>query len=167
MTDLMRLGKHAAYRLGQLRVKRRQEPARPAPFRPSLGRRPPRMPVPAWIFLFVIGAAGIALGAAADAWFAPFLVGLVAGLAVRFGGWRTRTMLADVSAMAVAGWGIPLALMALHRQPAGAVARVIAALAGLPGHAAVGVALTLLIALVQALAGFWLGRAVAPRSTTR
>ena len=68
--------------------------------------------------------------------------------------------------MALVGWGIPLTLMAMHGQPTGAVAHVIAALAGLPGYAAVGVALTLLIALVEALAGFWLGRALAPGSAT-
>lgn len=164
MTDRKRLGKRDAYRLGQLRTPRIHEPAPPVPFRPRFARRPRRMPVLLRILLLVIGAVVIALGAAAGAWFAPFAVGLLAGLAVRLGGWRAWTMLADVSAMAVAGWGIPLTLMTLDGQPTGAVARVIAALTGLPAYAAAGVAFTLLIALVQALAGFWLGRAIAPGS---
>jgi hypothetical protein len=166
MTDPKRLGKRGAYQLGQLRAPSIREPAPPAPFRPRFARRPRRMPVLLWILLFVVGAVVIALGTAAGVWFAPFVAGLLAGLAIRLGGWRTRTMLADLSAMAVAGWGIPLMLMTLHGQPTGAVARVIAALAGLPGYAAVGIALTLLIALIQAIAGFWLGRALAPGSAT-
>lgn len=166
MTDMKRLGKRGAYRLGQLRAPRSRGPAPPAPFRPRFGHRPRRMSALLWLLLFVVGAVVIALGAALDLWFAPFVVGLLAGLAVRVTGWRMRAMLADVSAMAVVGWGIPLTLTALHGQPVGAVARVIAALAGLPGYAAVGVALSLLIALVQALAGFWLGRALAPGSAT-
>jgi hypothetical protein len=40
------------------------------------------------------------------------------------------------------------------------VARVIAALGGLPAYAATGVLATLLVAVIQALAGYWLGRAV-------
>jgi hypothetical protein len=164
MTELKRVGKRDAFRLGQLRARRRPGPAPPAPLRPTFVRRPRGMSGPLWIFLSGTGAAVIALAAVAGGWFAPFAVGLLAGLGVRFGGWRARTMLTAVSAMAVAGWAIPLALMALRGEPAGAVARVIAALVRLPGYAAAGVALTLLIALVQALAGFWLGRALAPGS---
>jgi hypothetical protein len=42
------------------------------------------------------------------------------------------------------------------------VGRSIAALAGLPASAAVAIAVTLLVAVVQAAAGLWLGRALAP-----
>jgi hypothetical protein len=48
----------------------------------------------------------------------------------------------------------------LSGAPAGATARVIAALAGLPPHAAVGVAATLAVGLLQVLAAFWLTRSV-------
>jgi hypothetical protein len=65
--------------------------------------------------------------------------------------------------MAVAGWGVPLWWQTLHGQPYGAVAREIAALGGLPGGAAAALALTLLVAVVQAIIGYWLGRALAPR----
>jgi hypothetical protein len=40
---------------------------------------------------------------------------------------------------------------------------VIAALVGLPAYAAVGIAVTLLVAVIQVLAGTWLGRALTPR----
>ncbi len=46
--------------------------------------------------------------------------------------------------------------------PETSVARTIAALGGLPAHAATGIAVTLLVAAVQAAAGLWLGRALAP-----
>jgi hypothetical protein len=42
------------------------------------------------------------------------------------------------------------------------VARSIAALAGLPAAAAAAIAVTLLVAGIQAAAGVWLGRALAP-----
>jgi hypothetical protein len=62
----------------------------------------------------------------------------------------------------LAGWGAALGWPALSGAPAGATARVIAALAGLPPHAAVGVAATLLVGLLQALAALWLTRALRP-----
>jgi hypothetical protein len=64
--------------------------------------------------------------------------------------------------MALVGWGIPLWWPALHGQPSGATARVIAALAGLPAHAVAGIAVTLLVAVLQVLVGAWLGRALNP-----
>jgi len=42
------------------------------------------------------------------------------------------------------------------------VARTIAALAGLPASAAAAIGVTLLVAAIQAAAGVWLGRALAP-----
>ena len=42
------------------------------------------------------------------------------------------------------------------------MARSIAALAGLPASAAVAIAVTLVVAALQAAAGLWLGRALAP-----
>jgi hypothetical protein len=40
---------------------------------------------------------------------------------------------------------------------------VIAAAIGLPGSAAVTIALTALVAVAQVLAGYWFGRALTPR----
>ena len=51
-------------------------------------------------------------------------------------------------------------MVARRGAPAGATARVIAALVGLPPHAAVGVAATLLIGVLQAVVAVWLARAL-------
>ena len=56
--------------------------------------------------------------------------------------------------VAVAGWALPLWILALRGLPAGATAtRAIAALAGIPPYAAVAIAVTLLLAALQTLAG--------------
>jgi hypothetical protein len=94
------------------------------------------------------------------AWATPFLVGLAGGVASRLGGWRLRVALPAVVLVAAAGWGAALGWLALRGLPEAAVARVIAALAGLPAHAAVAIAITLLVAAIQAAAGLWLGRAL-------
>ena len=107
--------------------------------------------------------AAVSAGALAGWWFLPFVLGAVTGAASRYGQLRLHTVAVAVALSAAAAWGAALAWPALHGLPEGAVARVIAALAGLPPHAAVGVAATLLVAVVQALCGLWLGRAVTPR----
>ncbi|MGA9833362.1 MAG: hypothetical protein WBQ71_19780, partial [Trebonia sp.] len=61
------------------------------------------------------------------------------------------------------GWAIPMWLLALRGLPAGATARAIASLAGLPPYAAVTIVATLLLAALQPLAGAWLTRALLPR----
>ena len=98
-------------------------------------------------------------GAYLGLWFVPFLLGAAAG-AFRS---RSRGALLAVTAGAAAGWAIALWAMALDGLPVGATARTISALAGLPPYAAVVVAVTLLLAALQALAGTWLARAVFPR----
>jgi hypothetical protein len=109
-----------------------------------------------WAAAFVVLAAVVAATAEAGAWFVPFLVGVVAGVASLR--WRRMVVLA-VSA-AVVGWAIPLWVLALRGLPAGATARAIASLAGLPPYAAVTIVATLLLAALQALAGAWLTRAL-------
>lgn len=163
MTDVKRLGKRGSYRLGRLRAQGIINVAPPVPFRPSFTRPRHRGPTSAWLLAAVGGVAVIAGGAVVGLWFAPFVVGFLAGLANRIGGWRARVMATAVAVMAVAGWGIPLWWPALHGTPAGSTARVIAALAGLPPYAFVGVVVTLLVAVAQALVGLWLGRALTPR----
>ncbi len=78
---------------------------------------------------------------------------------------RLRRVVNAVAAAAVSvlllgvlgfGYGTMLALRGL---PAGATAHVIAGLAGLPPYAGVSVAVTLLLAALQVLAGAWLARA--------
>ncbi len=116
--------------------------------------------------MWLLGVAGgvllIAAGAALGWWFVPFAVGVLAGLANRIGRWPVKVALPAVALAAAAGWAIPLWWSVLGGQPGGAVARVIAALLGLPASAAVGMAAAILVAVAQAVAGYWLGRALTP-----
>jgi hypothetical protein len=161
--DLKRLGKREAYRLGSLRTQGVPAVSPPRVFVPSFLPRH-RGPLSAWLLGGLAGAAAIAGSASAGLWFVPFIIGVLAGFAMFLGRWRLRVTLPAAAAMAVAGWGIPLGLAARRGQPEGATARVVAALLGLPPHAAVGVAVTLLVAAVQALVGAWLGMTLAPRA---
>jgi hypothetical protein len=161
--DLRRLGKREAYRLGALRTQGVPQVSPPRPFVPSFLPRH-RGPVSAWVLGGLAGVAAIAGGASAGLWFVPFIVGVLAGFTMFLGRWRLRVTLSAAGAMAVAGWGVPLGLAARSGKPEGATARVVAALLGLPPHAAVGVAVALLVAAIQALAGAWLGVALAPRA---
>jgi hypothetical protein len=134
-----------------------------------------RRPGPvARLAVFVVVALAAGLGARLGAWWVPFLAGAAAGAAS--GGLpgigrrqpgappsRVRGVVLPAVFGAVAGWAVSLWVLALRGLPAGATARAIAALAGLPPHAAVTVAVTLLLAALQALAGAWLTRAFAPR----
>jgi hypothetical protein len=160
MTDLNRLGKRGSYRLGQLRTQGMAPPGPPPPLRPRF-RRAQQGPAAPWLLAGVAGAALIAAGAVAGLWYAPFAVGVAAGLASRIRGWRPRLLVPVVAAAGIAGWAIPLWWPALHGQPAGGRAPVIANLAGLPNSVAVGVLVTLLVAALQGLAGLLVGCALA------
>ena len=111
--------------------------------------------------VLVAALAACALGAYLGAWWVPFPVGLAAGV-LGVAGWPGRGGVLAAAAGAVLGWALPLRAMALSSLPVGATGRVIAALAGLPPYAAVAVAVTLLLAVAQVLAGAWLARAVLP-----
>lgn len=162
--EFKRLGKRGSYRLGQLRAQGIARHAPPVPFQPRFGRRPDhRWPVSAWLLGLLGGLLVIVAGAVVGWWFVPFVVGVLAGLANRIGGWPARFAVPAVALMAAAGWAAPLWWSVLRGEPYGAVARVIAALLGLPGFAAVGMVVTVLVAVSQALAGYWLGRAITPR----
>jgi phage shock protein PspC (stress-responsive transcriptional regulator) len=163
VTDLKRLGKPNSYRLGRLRAQGVAQAAPPAPFRPRFTRPRHRGPVLLWLLAAAAGAAAIAAGAVAGIWFVPFIAGVVAGLANRYGAWRARVTVTAAVLMAVVGWGVPLGWMALHGRVTVAVARGAATVVGLPAHASIGVALTLLVAVAQAVAGLWLGRALTPQ----
>ncbi len=161
--EFKRLGKRRAYRLGELQSRGGQVPARPVPFRPWFSRPDHRLPASAWLLLLLLGAVVIAVSAALGSWFMPFAMGLVAGIANRAGNWRTRVALPAVALMGAFGWGLPLCWQTVAGQPYVAVAKQIAALAGLPGGAVTGIACTVLVAVVQAVVGYWLGRALTPR----
>ncbi|HEY2518782.1 MAG TPA: hypothetical protein VGJ19_01630 [Streptosporangiaceae bacterium] len=144
MADLRRLGKRGSYRLGSSRD--------------QVGPWP-------WLAVVLAGTLVIAGAAELGLWFVPFLAGLAVGLLLARPGWRLRHTLPAVLVMALLGWGVPLYWPAVVQgQPAGATARVIAALAGVPPHAVFGVVFTLLVAVLQAVVGLWLGRALTPRA---
>jgi hypothetical protein len=164
-TDLKRLGKRGSYRLGRLRSQGISDLAPPVPFRPRFARDYRHGPVLAWTAVALAGVAVIAAGAAAGLWFVPLVAGLAAGLANRVAGWRARIALPAVAVMALAGWGTVLGWRVLHGQSYAGAAQEIAVLGGLPGHADHGMAVTLLVAVLQALVGYWLGRALRPRPT--
>jgi hypothetical protein len=111
--------------------------------------------------VLAVALAACWLGAYLGAWWVPFAVGVAAGLPA-VSGWLGRGGVLAAAAGAVLGWALPLWVMALSSLPVGATARVIAALAGLPPYAGVAVAVTLLLAALQVLAGAWLARAVLP-----
>jgi hypothetical protein len=165
MAELRRLGKRGAYRLGRLG----NPPERPTPPRPHYPSWVPghRGPVALWLLGCLAAIAAIAAGAAIGWWFLPFLAGLASGIATALGRWGWRAALLATIVIAAVGWAVPLGWQAWGGAPVGATARVVAALAGLPAHAPVAIAVTLLVAVIQALAGLWLGRALIPRHSRR
>lgn len=111
------------------------------------------------LLIFVVVTIVVAATAVAGLWFVPFVAGVAVGLlSLR----RPKAVPAAVAG-SVAGWALPLWILALRGLPAGATARAIAALAGIPPYAAVTVIVTLLLAALQTLAGAWLARALTPR----
>ncbi|HEY6496791.1 MAG TPA: hypothetical protein VIZ43_26235 [Trebonia sp.] len=119
----------------------------------------------ALLVVLVVAAAACGIGAWLGAWWVPFLAG--AGTGVLHRTWRPMPRGALLAAVlgALLGWALPLWIMALASLPAGATARAIAALAGLPAYAWVTVVVTLLLAALQVLVGAWLARAILPRRT--
>jgi hypothetical protein len=163
-SDLKRLGKRGAYGLGQLATQGLGS-QRPVPFQPSFVRPDHRWPGSVWLLGLVAGVMIIAGTAAAGWWFMPFCVGLLAGVANHVGRWPTRVALPAVVLMSAAGWVVPLSWSVLRGAPYGAMARITKALLGLPGYAVVGMLLALLIAVVEGMTGYWLGRALTPVPT--
>jgi hypothetical protein len=159
--EFKRLGKRGSYRLGQLRVQGVQR-RHGAAFTPRFARPDHRWSSSTWLLGLAAGVMVIVAGTAVGLWFIPFVAGLGAGLANWIGRWPTRIALPAVVVMAGAGWAAPLIWLTLRHEPYGAVARVIAAVAGLPGYAAVGIAVTIVVAIVQGVVGYWLGRALTP-----
>ena len=166
MADLRRLGKRGSYRLGRLGAPPAAPKSPPPPHYPAWSHRH-RGSAILWLLACLAAAALIAAGALVGWWFPPFVAGLAGGVASRYGRWRLRAALLATIAITAVGWGAALLWLTLRGLPEGAVAREIAALAGLPPHAAVAVAATLLVAVIQGLVGLWLGRALGPRRGPR
>jgi len=160
--ELERLGKRGSYRLGQLRAQGIRQPGPPAPFKPRFVRPERGLPLSGWLLLLAAGVVLIVAGASLGWWFMPFVVGLVLGLMNWIGGWPLRVAVPAVLLVALCGWAVPLAWSLLHGQPERTVAREIAAFGGFSGHSAFGFGVTILIAMVQAVVGYWLGRALMP-----
>ena len=89
MADLRRLGKRGSYRLGRLGAQPAAPKAPSAPHYPSWAPHH-RGPVLLWLLACLAGVVIIAAAAVLGWWFVPFLVGLAAGLAARYGRWRLR-----------------------------------------------------------------------------
>ncbi|RII13372.1 hypothetical protein DSC45_23770 [Streptomyces sp. YIM 130001] len=133
---------------------------------PTAQRGTGKLPLPAPV-LVVSAVVVVGLGAWVEFWYLPFVAGLVAGA---FSAWRRPGLLRAAMLPVVLGpvpWGVLLVIRALAGDTIGGTARTTAGLAGLPASAAVTIALTLLVALLQAATGHWLGRALLRATTTR
>ena len=75
--------------------------------------------------VFAAVAVVVAATAAAGLWFVPFVAGVAAGLLSR----RRPGIVPAAALGAIAGWAVPLWILALRGLPAGATARAIAACA--------------------------------------
>ena len=162
VSDLNRLGKRGAYRLGRLGAPAPAPAAPPGPHYPSWvpGHRGP---VLFWLLGCLAAVVVIALGAAAGWWFVPFVAGLAAGVAARYGRWRLRVALPAAALVAAARLGHP-ARLAGGPRGAGPGHRAGGRGAGrAAAHAWVAIAATLLVAVLQALAGLWLAWALIPK----
>lgn len=161
-SEFGRLGKRGSYRLGLLAPQGVARPSAPRPFRPSFIRPTHAGPTSAWIAAGLVSAGLIGVSALAGLWFVPMVVGVIGGIAARWGQWRLRVMAPAVVVISAVGWGAALVDQAARGLPIGATARTIAAVGGLPAFAAVGVAVTLGVAVLLGLVGLWLGRALTP-----
>jgi hypothetical protein len=162
--EFRRLGKPGAYRLGLLRKQGVPGRRPPALFKARFTRRrDSRWRAQVWLLALLIGVGLLAAATAVGLVFVPLLAGLGAGVANRSGRWPPRVALPAVAAMAAAGWILPFVLGSGHGSPGGQLARAVGALTGLPADAAAVAGLTMLIAVVQALAGYFLASVIKPR----
>jgi hypothetical protein len=123
----------------------------------------PGAPLPVRLAVLIVAAAASAVGAYLGAWWIPFLVGVAVGIG-KAATWPRlgRGSVLPAVVGAIIGWLLPVWVLALRGQPAGATARVIAGLAGLPPYVGVTIAVLALLAALQVWVGAWLARAVFP-----
>lgn len=111
------------------------------------------------------GAALVALATALQLWPMPFLVALaLAILAVRR---RARIAVLCATIAAAVGWSLPLIWRAVAGEPVLGTARVTAGLAGLPATGWLAILVTILVAVLQALAAVWVTRTFSALRATR
>ncbi|QQE77501.1 hypothetical protein [Alicyclobacillus sp. SO9] len=108
-----------------------------------------------WGLLLVAAIAVVWLGNQFGQWYFTFVVGLVIGLWGRPG---FSTWLGSW-AVGVIGWGLPLALRAVH-EPVIKTADVVAGIAGLGNSGMVVLGVTILLGFLLATVGVWLGAAL-------
>jgi hypothetical protein len=125
----------------------------------SIGR-PLTIPAVTWIGSCVLGIAAIWEGLILGLWFIPFIVSVLVGITARWKGGRAMPALALACLMGLGGWALPLVYLANEGRPVGATASIAAALAGLPSLPAIVLGATLLVPVLQACAGLWLGWSV-------
>src|SRR5258706_4545153 len=77
----------------------------PPAFRPSFVPPQHRGSALGWLLAAIFGILLIAAGAMLGLWFMPFLLGLAAGVAMRWGEWRLRVTIPAVLIMAAARGG--------------------------------------------------------------
>ena len=162
-SEVDRLGKRGSYRLGGIGPPSVPRPASPRLLQPSFVRPQHAGTASGWVMAAAAMTITVAGAAVVGVWYMPFIVGVVTGVAMRWGGWRLRVSVPAVTIMTVAGWALALGVFALRGLPVGATARTIAVVAGLPGGGVLTVGITLAVSAGQGLAGLWLGRALAPR----
>jgi hypothetical protein len=102
----------------------------------------------AWLAV-VVGVALVVVTQPAGLWWMPLVAGFALGVLLR----GRRAWLGALLTGAL-GWGLPL-LWQARTEPVGAVAGVLGRLLGIP--AAVALAVTVLVGVVLALAGVWVG----------
>jgi hypothetical protein len=166
MAELRRLGRRGSYRLGRLGTPPSGPERPPAPHYPSFA--PPRRgPVTIWLAGCLAGVLIIAGAAELGLWFLPFLAGIAGGAAARYGRLRLLFALPVAAVTGAIGWAVPLLWEIASGVPVQAVAREVAALAGLPAHASLIIIVTLLVAAIQAACGLCLAYVFIPRPQPR
>src|SRR5258707_14432513 len=75
-----------------------------------------------WLLAAILGILLLAAGAMLGLWFMPFLLGLAAGVAMRWGEWRLRVTIPAGLIIAAAGGGPALMAPAIPGQPVGPTA---------------------------------------------
>jgi hypothetical protein len=114
-----------------------------------------------------VGAVVVAASTAVGPWFAPFALGVFLGVLGMVRNLRASTALWCGAGAAALGWAVPLVVRAVAGEAVVATARVAGAMIGLPAVGWLFIVVTLLIAVLQAMIGAWLGRSLAGPAVRR
>jgi hypothetical protein len=116
----------------------------------------------AWPLIPAVAAAAVLVAAATAAglWSGPLVVGIALTCFAASRHYRVGPAVACAGPAGLVGWAAFLLWRAIDGQPVAATARTAAALAGLPLPGWLVIAVTLLLATLQAVLGGWLGAAL-------